>query len=304
MKASVTAAETAWEHGRFDAQAGAHKLLFGRMYEDTAIELEAFPPGGRIFSIASAGCTAMKLSATHDVVAVDINPLQLAYIERRLRGGGIERGSAERFLQFIRAFTPLLGWRRSHLHAFAQLCDPMVQLTYWRRYFDTQRFRVAVDLLFASRALRAIYSNSFLQSLPANFGPILRHRLQRTIAQHSNRANPYLRRLLLGDGDEETHFEASPGLEQIELVHADAVDYLERQPAASFDGFTLSNILDGANKKYQRRLFAAVKDAAAPGATAVLRSFSEPLAAIRTNRAQHDRSMLWGIVDVRPVAAL
>jgi hypothetical protein len=44
------------------------QLLFGAMYEDPAIELEAFPPQSRVFSIASAGCTARALAAAgHDV---------------------------------------------------------------------------------------------------------------------------------------------------------------------------------------------------------------------------------------------
>ena len=46
-----------------------------------SIELDAFRPGGRILCIASAGCTAMKLAPDHEVVAVDINPIQLAYAE-------------------------------------------------------------------------------------------------------------------------------------------------------------------------------------------------------------------------------
>ena len=47
--------ETPWEAGRFDARGGPKKILFGRMYEDTAVEEAAFVPGGRIFCIASAG---------------------------------------------------------------------------------------------------------------------------------------------------------------------------------------------------------------------------------------------------------
>ena len=47
-----------------------------------------------------------------------------------------------------------------------------------------------------------------------------------------------------------------------------------------------------------------MKHAAAPEATVVLRSFGEPAAALRTNRASDDRAMLWGVVDVKPAASL
>jgi S-adenosylmethionine:diacylglycerol 3-amino-3-carboxypropyl transferase len=147
MELRSTVPTTAWKSGRFSARAGSRKLLFGSMHEDTTIELGAFPSRGRIFCIASAGCTAMSLAHHHhEVVAVDINPIQIAYVKRRLAGLPIERGSAERILAFGRALAPLIGWNKSRLKTFLDLDDPKDQISYWRRHQDTRRFRAAFDL--------------------------------------------------------------------------------------------------------------------------------------------------------------
>jgi hypothetical protein len=294
-------ADTAWNRGRFDARRGSGALLFGRMYEDASIELDAFAAGGRVFCIASAGCTAMALAPRHEVVAVDINPVQLAYAAGRCAGRRSERGTAERLLAFARSFAPLVGWRRARLRAFLDLQEPGEQSAYWRRYLDTAGFRTAFDGLLSLAALRRVYAAPFLDFLPPHFGSIMRHRMERCFALHANRANPYARALLLG---ELSDVPPPPEARDIELVHADAAGYLEGAPAGSFDGFALSNVLDGADAAYKLRLTAAVRQAAAPDAVVVLRSFREPPAELTTNRAAEDRAMLWGVVDVRPAAVL
>jgi S-adenosylmethionine:diacylglycerol 3-amino-3-carboxypropyl transferase len=298
---STVPAANAWGRGRFDARDGAGKILFGRMYEDTSIELDTFPSGGRVFCIASAGCTAMALASRHEVVAVDINPVQLAYAERRIAGENGERGAAERFMAVGRAFAPLVGWRQSRVREFLDLENPREQTRYWRRHLDTRRFRAAVDGLLSVSTLRTVYAAPFLDFLPARLGEVFRGRMARCFERHANRENPYARALLLGEMSS-----TSPRVERhgIRLVHSDAAGFLEQQPAGCFDGFSLSNILDGADSAYARRLYGAVKRAGAPGAMMVLRSFREPRQDSPHNRAAEDRSMLWGIVDVRPVASL
>jgi S-adenosylmethionine:diacylglycerol 3-amino-3-carboxypropyl transferase len=302
MEMSSTVPMTAWQSGRFRAaRAGSCKLLFGCMYEDAEIELRAFQPDGRIFCIASAGCTAMKLAAHHTVVAVDINPVQLAYLQARLDGAAVECGTAERILAFARSLKPLAGWHRRRVRAFLDLDDPEQQILYWRRHLDTSRFRAAFSFLFSRVVLRSVYSAAFLNVLPPNFGTVLRTRMERCFARHPNCKNPYAYALLFGDMLAARDAAEVP---QIQLRCADAADFLERQPAASFNGFSLSNILDGANPAYAQRLLAAVRHAAAPGAIVVLRSFREPQYASETNHAADDRAMLWGVVDVRQASAL
>ncbi len=293
-------ADTPWEAGRFDRRGGPKRILFGRMYEDPSIEASVFRPGGRIFCIASAGCTAMALARAHPVTAVDINPVQLAYARRRLEGAPMEIGTAERVMGALRGPLPLAGWRRRVVVEFLALRDPEEQLAFWRRRLDTRRFRFGFDLGLSLTGLRAVYASPFLQILPPRFGRVMRGRMERCFGTHPNRQNPYARALLLGELAEPS----ADGPRSVELVEADAAGYLEACPAGSFDGFTLSNILDGAPASYRRRLFAAVARAAAPGSMVVLRSFAEPDGPPEENLAARDRSLLWGVVEARPASAL
>jgi S-adenosylmethionine:diacylglycerol 3-amino-3-carboxypropyl transferase len=286
------APETAWQGGRVDGRTGPPELLFGRMYEDSALELTAFAPGSRVFCIASAGCTAFDLAARGDeVTAVDINPAQTEYVRRRLAGEPSQQGTVDRRLDRLRRLAPTLGWRRSELERFCILEQPDTQLEFWRRHLDTHRFRLALAAAFHPRWLRRTFALPFVAVLPPRFDQILRRRLERGFGLHPNSLNPYAAALLLGRPREAT---PTP----VRLVTADAAEFLEGRPPQSFDGLTLSNILDGAEEAYGARLFAAVRRVAAPGAAVVLRSFGEPSGAEEARRAADDRALFWGSIRV------
>jgi len=119
--------------------------------------------------------------------------------------------------------------------------------------------------------------------------------LERGFGRAANATNPYARALLLGETDDEPR----PKMPCVQFVLGDAAAYLESCAAGSFDGFSLSNILDGADPSYRSRLSRAVRRAATKDAVVVLRSFGEPPPELATNYAECDRAMLWGVVDVR-----
>jgi S-adenosylmethionine:diacylglycerol 3-amino-3-carboxypropyl transferase len=267
------------------------------MFEDPAIELGLFAPGARVFSIASAGCTAFALARGGcRVTAVDINPAQIEYVRHRMEGGRAAVGAADRIMGLGRRMLPAIGWRRAALAEFLMMDDPDRQARYWRDRLDTRRARLAMSALLSPRRLRLFYRNELLRGLPDAFPSVVRERLARGFATHSNRHNPHAWRLLLGC--DPPGFADDPPVRLAAVHCADAAGFLESLPRDSFDGFTLSNILDGVEAGYGARLMAAIRGAAAPGAAVVLRSFGEPATGPERALAAADRAPIWGSVRV------
>lgn len=291
----VISGRNPWSAGRLGSSKGPQRLLFGQMYEDVEIEREAFAGKGRIFCIAAAGNTAMRLAEEHEVIACDINPVQLAYAQSRANGDVVRTGDAERAMQFGRVMAPLAGWRKETVLTFLRLADPTQQIAFWRAHLGTARFRAGFDALLSSAVLRLLYAPEFLSILPPKFGAVMRRRWERCFATHSNATNPYAWSLLLGECTNEQGRRAA----KIDFVLGDAASYLESCAAGSLDGFALSNILDGAGPCYAKRLSHAVRRAGTDNAVVVRRSFAEPASDLLVNCAERDRSMLWGVVDVR-----
>ncbi len=291
---------TPWERGRLDGRVGPPQLLFGRMHEDWRIEASEFPPGGRIFCIASSGDTALALAARgFHVTAVDINPAQIEYARARAAGAPPRMGLVDRRLARVRRTFPWLGWRERDLRRFLELAAPGEQTAFWRRKLDTVRLRAVLRFLLHPAVLRLAHGRPFVDWVPPRFDRAIRRRLERTWANHPNRENPFAWRLLLGcEPPVETPDTADQPTSEIEFVCADAVEYLESGPSGRFDGFTLSNVLDAAPAAYGERLLAAVRHAAAPGAVLVLRSFGEPRNTQAAEWAARDRSLLWGSLEV------
>jgi SAM-dependent methyltransferase len=295
---------TPWSRGRLDGRSGPPQLLFSRMHEDWRIEAEVFRPGGRIFCIASSGDTAVALARRgFHVTAVDVNPEQIEYARARVAGAQPSPGVVDRQQAMARRLLPWLGLRRRDLREFLLLSVPAEQSAFWHRRLDNLRLRLLLRIGLHKALLRLAHDRSFVSFVPPRFDRVILSRLERTWANHPNRENPYVWRLLLGEDPPASELGAkdSETPAEVEFLCADAAEFLESGPSGRFDGFTLSNVLDAAPPAYAERLLAAVRNAAAPGAMMVLRSFAEPRNAEQAAWAARDRSPLWGSIEVAGV---
>ena len=186
------------------------------------------------------------------------------------------------------------------MRTFLAFSDVAEQIDFWRNHLDTRRFRAGFDTLMSAPILRAMYARQFLSFLPSRFGAVLRKRLERGFVRHPNLREPVRAGALPRRNRARI---LRRGLPNVRFVLGDAASWLESCPAQCFDGFTLSNILDGAEPAYRVRLMRAVRRAAREEAIIVSRSFAEPRPEFDSNLAECDRSMLWGVVDVRSAHA-
>jgi hypothetical protein len=259
------------------------------MYEDPEVELRSLPRG-RVLAIASAGDVAFALAAGgRDVMAVDVNPAQIEYVRDRMAGSAAHAGQADRYLGLAAKALPPMGLTRGRLEGFFELDDPAVQVTAWRRLAG-RRFRAALAFAFGP-ALRLAYRGELARALPPGFAAELSSRLERGFGIHANRRNP-LARALFGLPTTPTT------AREIDVEHAEVVDYLRRQPPRSFDGFAFSNVTDGAPGAFREQLLTAAREASRAGAVAVLRTLALPRSQEDAERAASDRALIWGGIEV------
>jgi hypothetical protein len=172
------------------------RLFFGRTYEDAELDA-ALLPDGRVLCVAGAGETPFRLARDgRDVVAVDVNPEQIAYVRTRIAGAPVRDGVAERVLA---AGRRLIGWRRRDLERFLALDDPQTQVGIWAA-LESRRFRAVLALTLRPRVLRPLHGD--LAAAVPSAGEI-RARLRRGFAMHANASNPYAHLWLLGEHDSE-----------------------------------------------------------------------------------------------------
>ncbi len=291
--------DTPWRTGRLARGRGAPRVLFGWSYEDERVELDAFgppDPTSRVCVIAASGETAAACAAAgHRVVAVDLNPVQLAYARARVDDSApAVTGTAERGMAAGRSALALVspGWRRDRVQAALSRSADEVG-AYWRGALDRRPLRLLLGAaLRPGAAVAGLLRPEFADFVPDRFDLALRERIGAGLARYGG-GRRFAWRLLAGR-EQPGWFPPAPAT-PIDWRPADVVAFLEGEPAGSFAGVSLSNVTDGAPTEFADRLRAAARRAVRPGGAVVSRSFATgPVDAA-------DAALLWGTVRVERV---
>lgn len=276
------------------------RILFGVSYEDERIELDAFADARRVCVVATSGeVVAACAAAGLEVVAVDFNPAQLAYARERVAGGPTRRGSAQLVMDTLRqgltAVAP--AWRPRHLISHLLHDDGPAARQYWDEALDSRAFRAVVKAsLQPGLRLGVLARPELFGFLPPRFHRVIRERIADGLERHGMAGNRFAWRLLAGRELPGWHL---PEVDQEAITWqlADVADHLESVPEGSYDGVSLSNVVDGVPRHFGRRLLTAARRAVRRGGPIVWRTFSDP-GLPGPGRAAEESAMVWGQVQV------
>jgi S-adenosylmethionine-diacylglycerol 3-amino-3-carboxypropyl transferase len=228
---------------------------------------------------------------TFESLAGDLRAPVLEYWRRKkkmIRDGVIYQGRYEGFLRHFRRLLRLVHGTSS-VEGFFKCQSLAEQQSYFDRRWNTARWRLLFRLAFnkhvlARRGLSADYFR--FDDGSSSFAESFFNRSKRALRDIPIGSNYFLAQYLLG------HYlnpEAVPDylrsenlpvirerLDRIEVVTADAQGWLTRQPGASIDAYSLSNICELMSAEETARLFEEISRTARPGARICFRNLMVP----------------------------
>ncbi len=238
-----------------------------------------------------------------------------------LRSGFIMHGKFEGFIKLAATFLTLLQGKKRVLGLFGEKSKEE-QEKYFDGVWNTRRFHLLFTVLFNKRMLarRGLVADYFhFDDGSKSFAESFYKRSRKAFRDIPITGNYFLSLYLLGKYRnhkevpqylQEENFEIIKSrIDRINIITAEAQNWLDGAPEESISCFALSNICELMSEKDTLRLFSAVKKTARPGARVIFRNLMIPREVPETLKDQivkdenlsrfiydNDRSFVYGKV--------
>ncbi len=244
-------------------------------------EAVAFLGGAPMTETARSTCYR-RLASALDPAARSWWDSQLAHIRR----GVLNVGVTERFIAGVITALRLGVHPPSRIHRLLSCATLEDQRQFYRREWDTYRWRLLFSVLLNRAVFRKAYHPAFFEHVQnPSFARHFRTLAEHTLTEIPVSSNYFVHHMLTGSYplavpgglppylDPEEAGTVTSAHEGFTLVDGAYTSYLWTCPDASIHGFAISNILEWFTPPQADELFAEVVRTAVPGACLVFRNF-------------------------------
>ena len=166
---------------------------------------------------------------------------------------------------------------------FLSLLDVSKQSEFYRQEWRNWQWRAAMAMAFNRNFLALVHGKAAMQLVPPDFSEVMERRLERALTRFPNAANPYLWQAFFAkypDGESglppylqgQRSSTLIGNLPNLKIICDDALPWLAKQSAGSFDYFGLSNIPELLPPTYADALLPELIRCARSGALVCVRS--------------------------------
>ena len=206
--------------------------------------------------------------------------------QRALEDGVLSAGVTEKFLEAVVLALRLFIHPRARMERLLA-CDTLEQQNrFYDQEWNTWRWRLLFTAILNRRVFNRTYSPDFFRHVEnPSFSRHFRALVERTLRELPVRDNYFLHFLLRRrypvevSGGVPIYLEPEAGPKwseaaaRLSLADAAFTDYLRSLPAASLDGFSLSNICEWLDAEQLEQLFSEILRTARPGSVLCFRNF-------------------------------
>lgn len=244
---------------------------------------------GAVAFLGGDHATPASRLATYAALRPQLTPESIRWWDARpdaIARGPIIAGASERFIGIV------VGVLRRFVHSEDRIrrlleCSTLAeQDAYVRFVWSNRRWRWLFELLLNRLTMSRAYDPAFFaHATTPSFATYFRETAERTLREIPIVSNYFVHQMLTGRYPTEVlggvpPYLSAPGAaairarrDRLSLVDGSLTTWLRTQPAASVDGFAISNICEWLAPADVEALFAEIARVAVPGARVVFRNF-------------------------------